>query len=215
MYDLKGWLPDEIADDVPHRRAPTPCGNLGYDGQGFRDGRVGTVIKQYELPPGTSGLEEEKVHEKALKAAGWTITDVNDAVTTGDPNLTAHYAKGPIDLWVHVHAGGKLQVADAGAERASNKLKAELDKKCKVAIYGVNFDFDKATLRPDASPALDSILKLLTDYKDLQVELGGHTDKRRRARLQPEALGTLVPNDSRENQARNRRVELKKVDCGK
>lgn len=204
----------------------------------------GSVIKRYELPPNTLGLEEEKVYEKALKAAGWTITDVNDAVTTGDPNLTAHYAKGPVDLWVHVHAGGKLQVADAGAERASTKLKAELDKTCKVAIYGVNFDFDKTTLRKDATPALEGILKLLTDYKDLKVELGGHTDnvgeRAYNQKLSEARVGTvkdwlvkkgiapgrlttkgyadtvpLVPNDSPENQAKNRRVELKKVDCTK
>lgn len=205
---------------------------------------TGSVIKQYELPPNTSGLEEEKVYEKALKAAGWTIIDVNDAVTTGDPNMTAHYAKGPVDLWAHVHAGGKLQVADAGAERASTKLKAELDKSCKVAIYGVNFDFDKATLRKDATPALEGIFKLLTDYKDLKVELGGHTDnvgeRGYNQKLSESRVGTvkdwlvkkgiaagrlttkgyadtvpLVPNDSPDNQAKNRRVELKKIDCAK
>jgi outer membrane protein OmpA-like peptidoglycan-associated protein len=204
----------------------------------------GTVIKSYQLPAHTSGLEEEVVYQTALKAAGWTIVEVNDAVTTGDPNLTAHYAKGPIDLWVHVHAGGTLQVADAGAERASTKLKADLDRACKVAIYGVNFDFDKATLRPDATPALDSIYKLLSDYKDLKVELGGHTDNvgdRRynqtlsesrvamvktwlaKKGIAPDRLTTrgyadtqpIVSNDSPQNMARNRRVELKKIDCAK
>src|SRR5205823_3245082 len=103
----------------------------------------GSIIKTYKLPPHTAGIEEEVVYQNALKAAGWTIIEVNDAVTTGDPNVTAHYAKGAVDLWVHVHAGGLLQVADAGSERASTKLKSQLDKACKVAIYGVNFDFDK------------------------------------------------------------------------
>lgn len=203
---------------------------------------TGTIIKRYELPPHTSGLEEEAVYQAALGAAGWTIIQVNDAVTTGDPNLTAHYAKGAVDLWVHVHAGGLLQVADAGAERASAKLKGELDRACKVAIYGVNFDFDKATLRADAAPALDGILKLLGDYRDLRVELGGHTDdvggrgynqKLSEARvaavktwltqkgIAAERLTTkgyadtvpLVANDSPENRAKNRRVELRNVSC--
>jgi outer membrane protein OmpA-like peptidoglycan-associated protein len=202
----------------------------------------GTIIKRYELPPHTSGLEEEAVYQAALRGAGWTIVEVNDAVTTGDPNLTAHYAKGAVDLWVHVHAGGMLQVGDAGAERAAAKLKAELDRACKVAIYGVNFDFDKATLRADATPALEGILKLLGDYKDLRVELGGHTDdvgergynqKLSEARVATvktwlvgkgvaaDRLSTkgyadtapLVPNDGVENRARNRRVELRKIDC--
>jgi len=204
----------------------------------------GSVIKRYDLPPNTSGLEETIVYRDALKAAGWTIVDLNVAVTTGDPNLTAHYFKGPVDLWAHVHAGGMLQVADAGAERATTKLKGELDRACKVAVYGVNFDFNKATLRPDATPALDAIAKLLADYGDLKVELGGHTDnvgersynqklsEQRVAAVKTwltkkgvagERLTTrgyadtqpLVPNDSPENQAKNRRVELKKADCHK
>ncbi len=201
-----------------------------------------TTIKRYDLPPHTAGLEEVVVYRDALKAAGWTITDLNIAVTTGDPNLTAHYAKGTVDLWAHVHAGGMLQVADAGAERTSTKLKAELDRVCKVAIYGVHFDFDKATLRPDATPALDAIARLLTDYKDLKVELGGHTDnvgdRPYNQKLSEQRVGSVkawlvkkgivadrmttrgyadtepvVPNDSPANQARNRRVELKRLDC--
>jgi len=202
----------------------------------------GSIIKTYKLPPHTAGIEEEVVYQNALKAAGWTIIEVNDAVTTGDPNVTAHYAKGAVDLWVHVHAGGLLQVADAGSERASTKLKSQLDKACKVAIYGVNFDFDKATLRADAAPALDSIFKLLSDYKDLKLELGGHTDnvgergynqKLSESRVAtvktwltkkgvaPDRLTTkgyadtqpIVPNDGPQNMAKNRRVELKKLDC--
>jgi OOP family OmpA-OmpF porin len=204
----------------------------------------GTIIKNYALPPHTSGFEEEVVYQAALRAAGWTIVEVGDAVNLSDPNLTAHYAKGAIDLWVHVHAGGVLQLADVGAEHASPKLKAALDKTCKVAIYGVNFDFDKSTLRADATSALDSILKLLNDYKELKVELGGHTDnagersynqKLSESRvaavkmwltkkgIAADRLTTkgyadtqpLVPNNDPQSMAKNRRVELKKLDCTK
>jgi OOP family OmpA-OmpF porin len=204
----------------------------------------GSVIKRYEMPPATSNLEPIIVYRDALEAAGWTIVELNIAVSTGDPNLTAHYSKGPIDLWAHVHAPDMLQVADAGAERGSAQLKATLDKACKVAIYGVNFDFDKATLRTDATPALDAIYKLLTDYKDLRVELGGHTDnvgdRKYNQTLSEQRVNTVkawlvkkgvagdrltthgyadtvpvVPNDTPAHQAKNRRVELKKTDCKK
>jgi OOP family OmpA-OmpF porin len=204
----------------------------------------GSVMKTYELPANTAGLEEVVVYRDALVAAGWTVLEYNAEVTSNDPNLTAHYAKGTVDLWVHVHAGGMLTVADAGAERGATKLKAELDRACKVAIYGVNFDFDKATLRTDAAPALEAILKLLTDYKDLKLELGGHTDNvgersynqtlsenrvaAVKAWLVKKGVGgdrltthgyadtvPLVTNDSPENKAKNRRVELKKTDCKK
>jgi outer membrane protein OmpA-like peptidoglycan-associated protein len=40
----------------------------------------------------------------------------------------------------------------------------------------VNFDFDKATLRPDADPALNQVLALMKDEPKLALEIGGHTD---------------------------------------
>lgn len=51
---------------------------------------------------------------------------------------------------------------------------------CPVAVSidlrGVNFDFDKATLRPDAKETLDEAISLLTQYPELRVEVAGHTD---------------------------------------
>jgi len=205
----------------------------------------GYVRKDYQAKKDTGRIDVVISYRDALKAAGWTIVEENTAVTTGDPNLTAHYAKPPVDLWAHVHAGGPeyyLAVADAGGERAPDKLKAEIDRACKVAIYGLNFDFDKATLREDSAPALESILKVLTSYPDLRAELGGHTDnvgkrdyntKLSEARVNT-VRGWLVgkgvkadrltargyadtqpvaDNDSAQGRAKNRRVELRKVDC--
>ena len=51
---------------------------------------------------------------------------------------------------------------------------------CKVQISidlkGVNFDFDKATLRPDAVAILNEAVEILKRYPDLRVEVAGHTD---------------------------------------
>ena len=51
---------------------------------------------------------------------------------------------------------------------------------CKVAIAidlkGVNFDFDKATLRPDAVAILNEAVEILKRYPDMRVEVAGHTD---------------------------------------
>jgi OOP family OmpA-OmpF porin len=51
---------------------------------------------------------------------------------------------------------------------------------CKVNIAidlkGVNFDFDKATLRPDAVAILNEAVEILKRYPDLRVEVAGHTD---------------------------------------
>ncbi|MET0813599.1 MAG: OmpA family protein, partial [Pseudoxanthomonas sp.] len=52
---------------------------------------------------------------------------------------------------------------------------------CPVAVAidlkGVNFDFDKSTLRPDAVAILSEATEILKRYPDLRVEVAGHTDQ--------------------------------------
>lgn len=45
-----------------------------------------------------------------------------------------------------------------------------------IDLKGVNFDFDKATLRPDAIAILNEAIEILKRYPDLKVEVAGHTD---------------------------------------
>jgi outer membrane protein OmpA-like peptidoglycan-associated protein len=108
----------------------------------------------------------------------------------------------------------------------------------RISLYGIQFDFDKDTIKPDSAPTLDEIARLLKADPSLRLTVVGHTDakgtpeynldlSRRRAnavvaallqqhdidatRLAMRGAGAsepLVPNDSEENRARNRRVEL-------
>ena len=48
--------------------------------------------------------------------------------------------------------------------------------KLSIDLKGVNFDFDKATLRPDAVVILDEAVAVLAKYPELRVEVAGHTD---------------------------------------
>lgn len=111
----------------------------------------------------------------------------------------------------------------------------------KVALYGILFDTDKATIRPDSEATLAEITKLLQDKPDLRVLIVGHTDtegsfeynrslSQRRAdsvvahltgkglskeRLFPVGVSFASPvatNATEEGRAKNRRVEL--VDMG-
>jgi len=111
----------------------------------------------------------------------------------------------------------------------------------KVALYGIQFDTDKATIRPDSEATLAEIAKLLQDKADLRVLVVGHTDtegsfeynrslSQRRAdsvvsnltskgiskeRLFPVGISFASPvatNATEEGRAKNRRVEL--VDMG-
>jgi len=45
-----------------------------------------------------------------------------------------------------------------------------------IDLRGVNFDFDKATLRPDAIAILDEAIGILSKYPEIRVEVAGHTD---------------------------------------
>ena len=45
-----------------------------------------------------------------------------------------------------------------------------------IDLKGVNFDFDKSTLRPDAVAILNEAVEILKRYPELRVEVAGHTD---------------------------------------
>jgi len=105
------------------------------------------------------------------------------------------------------------------------------------ALAGITFRDGTATLRGAATPVLDEAVAVLERYPDLRVRIVGHTDdrgdsernldlSRRRAdavrdylvskgvapeRLETEGRGDaapLVPNTTRENRAKNRRIEF-------
>jgi outer membrane protein OmpA-like peptidoglycan-associated protein len=115
-------------------------------------------------------------------------------------------------------------------------------KECTIEVYGVNFDFDKAVLRPDSESVLRAILQLFTSVPSFSAEVGGHTDdigksdynmklsEARAAavkawlvahgvaadRVTSRGYGDtrpLVPNDSDANRLKNRRVELRRANC--
>jgi len=45
-----------------------------------------------------------------------------------------------------------------------------------IDLRGVNFDFDKSKLRPDAVAILNEAIEVLKKYPELKVEVAGHTD---------------------------------------
>lgn len=46
----------------------------------------------------------------------------------------------------------------------------------RLVLHNVHFDFDKATLRPDARTVLDDVGNALVDRPDVRIEIQGHTD---------------------------------------
>jgi outer membrane protein OmpA-like peptidoglycan-associated protein len=123
-------------------------------------------------------------------------------------------------------------------EKPVPQLEEQLAKQKKAIIYGIYFDFDKDTIKPESEPVLKEIVKAMTDNPDWKLRVDGHTDniggdahnldlsKRRAAsvktvlveryhisadRLTTNGFGASSPidrNDTLEGRARNRRVEL-------
>lgn len=109
-----------------------------------------------------------------------------------------------------------------------------------IAIYGIEFDFDKAEIRPESKPTLQEIANLMTQNPKWNLYVVGHTDNvgtykynldlsERRAdavvkalttefgvpggRLNSTGIGSIAPvasNDTEEGRTKNRRVELVK-----
>lgn len=196
----------------------------------------GVITKDYTTPATISNLEFVTAYFAALKSAGWNIIHKSQGINQSDTVLLAHYDRGGRDIWAYLHyAPGDLsiQVADAGKQDIAQALK----KDCHVALTGVLFEFNKASLRPESAPVLTRAREALKARPDLDIEVQGHTDNvgtdaynqklsEARAqsimkwlsehgiparRLTSKGYGKGKPvdnNDTATGRARNRRVEL-------
>jgi len=119
------------------------------------------------------------------------------------------------------------------------EIKKQLDATGKAVLY-INFDTDKATLKPDGKQFVDEIKKLLQNDAALKISIEGYTDNTgtaarnkqlseqraqtvmkeliaggiQAARLTAKGFGSdkpLTANDSEINKAKNRRVEIIKI----
>jgi len=120
----------------------------------------------------------------------------------------------------------------------ADEMKRSLDKDGRVSLYGIQFDFNKAEVKPESAGTLGEIAALLKANPGLKLYVVGHTDavgavaynkdlseKRAAAvvqwlvskdgiardRLVPAGVGPLAPvatNATEEGRAKNRRVEL-------
>jgi OmpA-OmpF porin, OOP family len=190
-----------------------------------------------------SGLAVVRNYENALKKIGGTIEAsdpqrwVNGKVTVEGKEVWAQAEKGNGVIWVRIIEKGAMEqhiVADAASFATGLKTTGH------VAVEGIYFDTGKSVLKPESTPALEEVAKLLKADASLKLWVVGHTDAVGKvddnmklsqaraeavvtalstthgiaaARLKGYGVGPLTPvasNDAEEGRAKNRRVELVK-----
>jgi outer membrane protein OmpA-like peptidoglycan-associated protein len=190
--------------------------------------------------------------EVAEAAGGRDVIEKNDygAVAVPDYRHDSYLLRtAGKEYWIDISSGaiplhGYVVVLERQAMQQSvgfldaAAMKQAIDKDGRVALH-VNFDVDKATLRPDAQPVVEEIGKLLAADPALQLSIEGHTDDTGNAahnrelsiararsvlgalvglgvdpsRLQSTGYGQekpLADNATEAGRAENRRVELVK-----
>jgi outer membrane protein OmpA-like peptidoglycan-associated protein len=136
-------------------------------------------------------------------------------------------------------AAAPATIAVVAAAPKSPDIATALKETGRVAIYGINFDIDKTTIKPASAPVLAQIAKLLKDDPSLALEISGHTDSTgthehnmklsdgraaavvaalvnkygiAAGRLKAQGYGDTRPvaeNETEAGRAQNRRVELR------
>lgn len=161
------------------------------------EGRVTTY--QYHHKPNTSPLEIVRQYEAALKRVGFqTIAVGKGESLPGLEDVNASDGFGAFRLdrggrpaaYVQVLAqenGGPDNVEsrvvivepramEAKLEASAEAWFEEIARSGHVAVYGINFDTGKSTIRPESEKVLDEVRALVTRHPELKLVVEGHTD---------------------------------------
>ena len=192
-----------------------------------------------------SGLQIVRNYSNAAKAIGGKqVFSFEDG---GQENAIIKIEKNNTETWVHVaaYSNGTYSIHMVQKESMDQEIVASakdlansLKETGKVAVYGIYFDVDKSTLKPESDPTLAEIAKMLKSNSSLKLYVVGHTDNagtfdhnvklsKDRAdavvkelvskysvtatRLQAFGAGPTAPvesNAKEEGRSKNRRVEL-------
>ncbi len=145
-----------------------------------------------------------------------------------------------IEIRMNGQAGRETYISDIVVAVGLDPLYDRLMSSGEVTSYGILFDVDSDKLRPESTPTLEALRKMLADHAELKIGIEGHTDasgddahnlalSQRRAaavvayltangiggaRLQAVGKGETVPvgdNATAVGRQQNRRVVIRKM----
>jgi OOP family OmpA-OmpF porin len=201
-----------------------------------------TEIIVYECPQSLSLLQIVRNVEAAMRQAGLRIA--YSGKSSGEtPMVTGNAGAQWISVQTspngnsYTQTAVKVKAMTQELQISADTLAEEIAKSGRAAVYGINFDTGKSTIKPESEQVLSEIAKLLTNNPDWKLGVEGHTDnvgskaanqmlsQQRaaavvawlvshgidKARLSAQGVGDARPvadNSSEEGRAKNRRVEL-------
>ena len=167
------------------RKADTP---QGYFSSNRGDARGYDHLYSFELPDlkirlegYVTDLEEEPIEGAVVRIVG---TDGSNQRTTTRPDGSFSFPlQRGISYAMMAGARGFLNArqefstdtAETDAEYGIDFMLASLSKP--NIVENIFYDYDKATLRPDSTEALDELVKLLKDNPNITIEMTSHTDR--------------------------------------
>ncbi len=176
------------------------------------------------------------------------ITKVKGVELSKDKTMFKASVNGK-EVYVQIMAGNNSDIANYTIEILEVEpmqqdikvdLKEAIDSDGKIALYGILFDVNKATIKSESEKALQSVIDYLTSNPTVKIIVVGHTDntgifasnitlskerakavveylvtkgKINASRLMPDGVGSLCPvstNTTEAGKNLNRRVEIVK-----
>ncbi len=221
---------DDGCPDVPGTERFKGCPDT--DGDGIEDSK--------DKCPNAKGSDQFK---GCPDTDGDGVDDSNDKCTDTEKGIKVDSKGCALDTDGDGIIDSKDKCPTSKAEGTANgcpEIKVVVIKRLQTIAQQINFETGKATLKPSSFPVLDELAKIMAEYVDYNLKMGGHTDnvgnddanfKLSQARMDAvksylvtkgvalgriEATGygetkPVASNDKADGRMQNRRVELELV----
>ena len=123
-------------------------------------------------PPLTVDFRCQATSDAGIKGYSW---DFGDGSTSSEQNPRHTYSSAG-NYSAKCSATDNNNMTGSATAPVSVAAAAAAPTKRSIVLRGINFDFDKANIKPEAEPVLDAAVEVLKENTDVKVRVGGHTD---------------------------------------